>query len=67
MFLIEKYFRVSSRICLGKVRSNSSFNQEKVLPRKTSRIFSSAESITKLMVQEEGAEQQFSLFDYISL
>ena len=57
MLLFEKYFRVSSRICLGKTQSSSSFNDESVLLRKKSCIFSSSESITKLMVQEEGAEQ----------
>jgi hypothetical protein len=60
--LFEKYFRVSSRICLDKTRSSSSFNHASVLLRKKSRIFSSAESITILIVQEEGAEQQFSLY-----
>src|SRR3954468_13232835 len=60
--LFEKYFRVFSRICFGKTRSSSSFNHESDLLCKYSRIFSSAESITKLMVQEEGAEQQFSLY-----
>ncbi len=58
MLLFEKYFRV----CIGKVRSSSSFNHESVLLRRSSRIFSSAESITKLMEKKEGTVQQFSLY-----
>lgn len=50
ILLFENNFRVSSRIWLGKTRTSSSFNSASVLLRKKSHIFSSAESISKLIV-----------------
>lgn len=62
MLLFEKYFRVSSRICLGKTPSSSSFNHESVLLRKSSRISDAFNNIVYILQLERKQLRKLNQF-----